>query len=105
MPTERIKVLLADDHAPTRVDVRRALDCDERFVVCAEATNAPAAIALALDRQPDVCLLDVCMPGGGLAALWEIRSRLPDTKVVMLTSRRRTRTSSPLFGPAPTAIS
>jgi DNA-binding NarL/FixJ family response regulator len=80
-----VSVLLADDHPPTREDVRRALDRDERFFVCGEAATAPAAVALALARRPDVCLLDVRMPGDGLAALWEITSRLPDTKAVILT--------------------
>jgi len=80
-----IRVLIADDHEPTREDVRRALGRDERFVVCAEAAGAAAAVALALERHPDLCLLDIRMPGGGLAALWEIASRLPDTKIVMLT--------------------
>ena len=36
-------------------------------------------------RKPDICLLDIRMPGGGLAAAWEISARLPTTKIVMLT--------------------
>jgi len=36
-------------------------------------------------ERPDVCLLDVAMPGGGIAAAWEIAARLPDTKIVVLT--------------------
>ena len=39
----------------------------------------------ALETRPDICLLDVRMPGGGVAAAWEIAARLPTTKVVMLT--------------------
>jgi two-component system NarL family response regulator len=85
MQAKAVTVLVADDHEPTRADIRGALGRDERFVVCGEAGNAAAAVALSLERRPDVCLLDVRMPGGGLAALWEIASRLPDTKVVMLT--------------------
>src|SRR5439155_14277245 len=63
----------------------RALERDERFTVCAEAGGAAAAVALALERRPDICLLDIRMPGSGLAAVWEIAARLPDTKIVMLT--------------------
>jgi DNA-binding NarL/FixJ family response regulator len=80
-----IRVLLADDHVPTRDDVRRALEADPRFAVCAEAGDAPLAIEGAVRESPDVCVLDVRMPGGGVAAAWEISSRLPETKIVMLT--------------------
>ncbi|MFI5062422.1 MAG: response regulator [Streptosporangiales bacterium] len=78
-------MIIADDHAPTRDDVRRALDADERFQVCAEAANAVVAVQSALAEQPDLCLLDVRMPGSGLAAAWEISGRLPRTRIVMLT--------------------
>jgi DNA-binding NarL/FixJ family response regulator len=79
-----LRVLIADDHAPTRDDVRRALT-EGGLVVCAEATDAARAVQQALETKPDVCLLDVRMPGGGVAAAWEIAARLPTTKVVMLT--------------------
>ncbi len=42
-------------------------------------------MAAAVREQPDVCLVDIRMPGGGLAAVWEIGARLPDTRIVMLT--------------------
>lgn len=80
-----VRVLLADDHVPTRHDIRRALESDSRFVVCAEAGDAPAAIEAAVRETPDICVLDVRMPGSGVAAAWEISSRLPQTKIVMLT--------------------
>jgi len=83
-----MRVLIADDHAPTREDVRAALEADAGVEVCAEAADAPGAVASALRERPDVCLLDVHMPGRGVAAAWEIRSRLPRTKVVMLTVSR-----------------
>ena len=75
---------IADDHAPTREDVRRALT-EGGLVVCAEAADAARAVQQALETRPDICLLDVRMPGGGVAAAWEIAARLPTTKVVMLT--------------------
>jgi DNA-binding NarL/FixJ family response regulator len=83
-----VRVLLADDHVPTRDDIRRALEADERFVVCAEAGDAAAAIDGAVRESPDVCVLDVRMPGGGVAAAWEISARLPQTRIVMLTVSR-----------------
>ena len=79
------RVLIADDHAPTRADVRRALNDDERFEICAEAADAPAAVQAALDERPDICLLDLRMPGGGMATVWEIAARLPEAKIVVLT--------------------
>jgi len=80
-----LRVLLADDHAPTRRDVRRILEGDDRFAVVGEAPDAAAAVSLALRRRPDLVLLDISMPGDGLSALWEINARLPRTQVVMLT--------------------
>jgi len=80
-----LRVLIADDHSPTRDDVRRALDGDERFDVCAAAADAAEAVQAAVRERPDVCLLDIRMPGSGLAAAWEIAARLPRAKIVMLT--------------------
>jgi DNA-binding NarL/FixJ family response regulator len=80
-----IRVVIADDHAPTREDIRMALEDDGRFAVVAAAPDAFGAIDAAVRERPDLCLLDVAMPGGGVAAAWEISARLPETKVVMLT--------------------
>jgi DNA-binding NarL/FixJ family response regulator len=87
--TERqVRVLIADDHEPTREDIRFALEQDPHFVVCGEAVDAPGAIEAAVRERPDVSLLDIKMPGSGIAAAWEIHARLPQTKVVMLTVSR-----------------
>ena len=80
-----LRVLVADDHAPTRDDVRRALDADGRFNICSEVADAAEAVQAAMSKQPDICLLDIRMPGSGLAAAWEIAARLPRAKIVMLT--------------------
>ena len=88
VPAERFTVLVADDHAPTRTDIADILTDDGRFVVCAAVADAPAAVAAAVEHQPDLCVLDINMPGGGVAATWEITSRLVDAKVVMLTVSR-----------------
>lgn len=80
-----LRVLVADDHPPTRDDVRRALEGDQRFDVCASAADAAEAVQHAVRERPDVCLLDIRMPGSGLAAAWEIAARLPEAKIVMLT--------------------
>jgi DNA-binding NarL/FixJ family response regulator len=54
----------------------------------AEAPDAFGAIEAAVREQPELCLLDVHMPGGGAKATWEISARLPQAKIVMLTVSR-----------------
>ena len=85
-----LRVLVADDHAPTRLEVRAVLEANERFEVCADVPDAAAAVEAAAREKPDVCLLDVHMPGNGIAAVWEIAARLPQTKIVMLTVSEET---------------
>jgi DNA-binding NarL/FixJ family response regulator len=80
-------VLIADDHPPTRAGVRMALEAGG-FEVCAEAGDALGAIEAALRESPDVCLLDIHMPGDGIHAAEAISHELPDTAVVMLTVSR-----------------
>ena len=88
MSDGQVRVLIADDHAPTRKDVREILEADPRFEVVAEAGDAASAIEAAMSARPDVCLLDVNMPGSGVGAAWEISARLPRAKIVMLTVSR-----------------
>ena len=79
-----VTVLLADDHVATRRGVRSILEADG-FRVVAEADNAVAAVAAARELAPMVCILDISMPGGGIAAAARIRQNLPETRVIMLT--------------------
>lgn len=81
------RVILADDHPPTRAGVRYTLEL-AGMVVCAEASDAEGAVAIALREKPDICLLDIHMPGSGINAAREITRLLPDTRVVMLTVSR-----------------
>jgi len=85
--TEGIRVVIADDHPPTRTGVRAALERGG-FVVCAEAADGNAAIEAARRERPDVCLLDIHMPGDGIRAAETIAHELPETAVVMLTVSR-----------------
>jgi DNA-binding NarL/FixJ family response regulator len=84
---DALTVVIADDHAPTRAGVRAALE-GRGFSVVAEAARADAAVEAALRRRPDVCMLDIHMPGNGIAAAERIKTRLPGTAVVMLTVSR-----------------
>lgn len=84
---EPIRIVVADDHPPTRAGVRYTLE-SAGLVVVAEAADAASAVAEALKHTPDVCLLDIHMPGSGIEAAREITKKLPNTKVVMLTVSR-----------------
>jgi DNA-binding NarL/FixJ family response regulator len=77
--------VIADDHPLIRLAVRRELE-EAGFEVCGEASDGAGALESALGQNPDVCLLDVAMPGGGVEAARCIRRSLPGTKVLMLTS-------------------
>ena len=85
MSARPIRVLIADDHAPTRADLREAVEQDERFRVVAEAADGAGAVEAALRERPDLCLLDIRMPGSGIAVTRELTSRMPEMKVVMIT--------------------
>ncbi|HVM21297.1 MAG TPA: response regulator transcription factor [Egibacteraceae bacterium] len=82
-----LRVTLADDHPPTRAGIRRALET-AGWEVCAESPDAKAAYEMAVAHRPDVVLLDIHMPGSGVAAAERISNELPDTSVVMLTVSR-----------------
>lgn len=82
-----LRVVVADDHAPIRAGVRMSLEADG-FEVVGEAAHAAAAVDVTLSAQPDICLLDVHMPGSGIAAAEQISRRMPRAAVVMLTYSR-----------------
>jgi DNA-binding NarL/FixJ family response regulator len=83
----KARVLVADPGEVARRAVTRVLEQDGRFEVCATAGDAAGTVAAALAEVPDICLIETAMPGGGLAAAWEVTARLPDTRVVILTNR------------------
>jgi len=83
-----VTVVLADDQDATRAGVRRALT-PHGFRIVAEVQTAAAAVSAALEHRPDVCMLEVRMPGNGIDAARRISEDLPGTKIVMLTSSER----------------
>lgn len=85
-PDADISVALADDHTLFREGVKEMLSTDPRLRVVGEAADGPATVALCVERQPDVLLLDVEMPGPGAAAvLRQLRRLCPRTQVIVLT--------------------
>jgi two-component system nitrate/nitrite response regulator NarL len=78
------RVVIADDHLPTRVGLRMALEAGG-FTVVGEVSTGPEALEAVVATRPDACLIDVLVPGGGIAAAQAIRAHAPRTAVVMLT--------------------
>lgn len=81
------RVLLADDHPASRAGVRVVLE-GSGFDVVAEVADAAAAIEAAERERPELCLLDIHMPGSGIHAAAEISRLLPESAIVMLTVSR-----------------
>jgi len=82
--SEPIRVLIADHDGATRAGVRLALD-GHGFELCAEAASANAAVEAAAREQPDVCVIEADLPGGGIASLGPVFAKAPQTHVVMLS--------------------
>jgi DNA-binding NarL/FixJ family response regulator len=84
---ERLRLLVADDR-PTRLGVRMALSGHD-FDICAEAADAPSAVAAAFRERPDIAMLAVDLPGGGIRAAERVASALAGASVVMLAATFR----------------
>jgi two-component system, NarL family, response regulator NreC len=81
----KITVLIADDHALVREGIRLLINSQADMEVLNTVSDADAAVAQALKLYPQVVLLDVSMPGGGLKALVEMKRQAPEIRVIMLT--------------------
>jgi len=79
-----MRILLADDHALVR-DGLASLMAAWGHEIVAMAGSADEAVALSEATRPDLVLMDVRMPGGGIAATREIKARSPQVAIVMLT--------------------
>ena len=81
-----IKVLLVDDHHVVREGLRRILELDGGITVIGEVRSGEEAIVKAVALSPDVIIMDLKMPGiDGIAATREIKQKLPDVNVLVLT--------------------
>jgi DNA-binding NarL/FixJ family response regulator len=84
--SERITVLLVDDHALVRRGFRRLLEDDASIAVVGEGSNGDEAIRLAADLKPQVIVMDAAMPGcGGLEATRKILATMPEAAILMLS--------------------
>ncbi|NLD48392.1 MAG: response regulator transcription factor, partial [Clostridiaceae bacterium] len=83
---DKIRVLIADDHAMVRQGLKQILELEEDMVVIAQAPNGEEAIKLAKDHHPDVILMDINMPGmNGLQAIKEMKLGNLLSRVIVLT--------------------
>jgi DNA-binding NarL/FixJ family response regulator len=86
----RIKVLVADQHEVVRTGVRRLLEGNGKYEVVAEAANSRQAVEKAIEKTPDVAILEHSPPLlDGLEAGRQIRVNLPNTEVCLFTANDR----------------
>lgn len=80
-----VRVLLADDHPILLEALRHLIDASPDLRVVAVAHDGDAAVTAALLHRPDVIVLDISMPGGGLRTLARLGSSVPEARVVILS--------------------
>ena len=95
MPAKRIKsphskpirLLIADDHAIVRTGLTTLLETVDGIKVVGEADDGAAAVKKTLKLRPDIVIMDLMMPVmDGITAIREIKAKLPQTKVLILTT-------------------
>ena len=85
--SEKIRILVAEDHLVARVGVTTIVNMQEDMTVVSEAANGHQAVEMFRLHQPDVTLLDLRMPGmGGVDAALVIRSEFPGARMIALTT-------------------
>ena len=84
---EPIRVLVVDDHAVVRQGLRGLLELQDGIEVVGDAADGEQGVEAATRLRPDVILLDLVMPAlDGISAMRLLRERLPETRVIVLTS-------------------
>lgn len=84
--SERIQIVIVDDHPLFRGGVIQTLQAEPDVEIVGQGTTAAEAVRLAGELLPDIILLDITIPGGGLAAAQSIAAAVPVTRIVMLTA-------------------
>src|SRR5258708_25380720 len=85
--TDKISILITDDHALVRQGIRAFLELQPDLTVIGEADSGEAAVRMAAELAPDVALTDVVMVGiGGVEATRQVKQVSPHTKIIVLTS-------------------
>jgi len=84
--TDKLRIVIVDDHPLFREGVAGVLVSEPDIDVVGQGGSAAEAVQLATDLLPDIILLDIAMPGGGVQAARHIAASCPFTKIVMLTA-------------------
>lgn len=96
---EKIRVLIADDHAVVRLGLRTVFQSQPDIDVVGEADSGEEAIRMTTELHPNLVLMDITMPGmGGIAATRRIRATEPDTYVLVLTMHKDEEYSHAVLG-------
>ena len=81
-----VRIVIADDHGVLRAGLAALLSAEPGFEVVGEAASGDVAVRIAVERRPDLVLLDLSMPGlGGLEATKLLKAKLPGARVLILT--------------------
>ncbi len=84
--SEKLRVLIAEDHQTVRVGVKLLVDAQPDMEVVGEAGDGEIAVEEALRLKPDIILMDISMPNlNGLKATTRLRRLDPNTKILILT--------------------
>ncbi len=83
--TDKVTLVVADDHPLYREGVVRILSEQPDMEVVGEGASADEAVSLVATHMPDLVLLDISMPGGGLSAARRIAEAFPAVRIVTLT--------------------
>jgi DNA-binding NarL/FixJ family response regulator len=78
-------IVMADDHAIVRAGFRALIEQAARYQIVAECSDADGARAAVAQHRPDLLVLDISLPGGGLNFLPEVRASHPDCRVLILS--------------------
>jgi len=85
--TDKISILITDDHALVRQGIRAFLELQPDIIVIGEADSGEAAVRMAAELVPDVVLMDLVMPGiGGVEATRRVKQVSPHSQIIVLTS-------------------
>lgn len=81
-----IRILIADDHSILRAGLTALLNAETGMEVIGEASDEEGVVSMAVEKKPDVVLMDISMPeGGGITATQRIKQQAPEVRILMLT--------------------
>lgn len=87
--TKKLRIAVIDDHPLMRAGVEHTLSREEDFEIVGSGSSASEAVSIAQSSSPNLMLLDVNMPGGGINAAKEISEACPTVRLLFLTVSER----------------